>query len=51
MDALHKAFERYPPLRMRLLEELAREVSRAYYACSLSQRTRSRRPSTPVPAA
>lgn len=43
IDALHQAFEDYPPLRMRLLEELAREVSRAY---SLSSRTwweRSRR--------
>lgn len=29
-DPLLKAFRAYPPLRMRLLEELAREVSRAY---------------------
>jgi hypothetical protein len=32
--ALHRAFELYPPLRMRLLEELAREISRAYGICS-----------------
>ena len=30
VEALHQAFHAYPPLRMRLLEELAREVSRAY---------------------
>jgi CRP-like cAMP-binding protein len=30
IDALQLAFEAHPPLRMRLLEELAREVSRAY---------------------
>lgn len=30
--ALHKAFLSYPPLRMHLLEELAREVSRSYFA-------------------
>ena len=33
MEALSQAFQNYPPLRMRLLEELAREVSRAYNAC------------------
>jgi CRP-like cAMP-binding protein len=32
-EALCQAFQSYPPLRMQLLEELAREVSRAYYAC------------------
>jgi hypothetical protein len=37
VDALNQAFQGYPPLRMRLLEELAREVSRAYYACCLSR--------------
>ena len=30
IDALRRAFVSYPPLRMHLLEELAREVSRAY---------------------
>jgi CRP-like cAMP-binding protein len=29
-EALFRAFQSYAPLRMRLLEELAREVSRAY---------------------
>jgi CRP-like cAMP-binding protein len=36
IEALNQAFQNYPPLRMQLLEELAREVSRAYYACYLS---------------
>jgi CRP-like cAMP-binding protein len=31
-DALFEAFREYPPLRMHLLEELAREVSRGYIA-------------------
>jgi CRP-like cAMP-binding protein len=43
IDALHKAFLSYPPLRMRLLEELAREVSRAYHLCALSSLSRTRR--------
>jgi hypothetical protein len=43
MEALQKAFESYPPLRMQLLEELAREVSRAYHACSLAHCARTRR--------
>lgn len=33
IDSLHQAFDKYPPLRMQLLEELAREVSRAYVSC------------------
>jgi len=33
MESLKEAFRAYPPLRMQLLEELAREVSRAYNAC------------------
>jgi CRP-like cAMP-binding protein len=32
-EALFRAFQSYAPLRMRLLEELAREVSRAYAMC------------------
>ena len=40
MEALSQAFQSYPPLRMRLLEELAREVSRAYNACCYSRVTR-----------
>jgi CRP-like cAMP-binding protein len=37
IEALNQAFQSYPPLRMRLLEELAREVSRAYYTCCFSR--------------
>jgi len=33
LTSLKQAFEVYPPLRMQLLEELAREVSRGYSAC------------------
>jgi CRP-like cAMP-binding protein len=43
LDALRRAFERYPPLRMRLLEELAREVSRAYITCCLTRVVPARR--------
>jgi CRP-like cAMP-binding protein len=43
IEELNQAFHSYPPLRMRLLEELAREVSRAYHLCTLSNLTRSRR--------
>lgn len=43
IEALQQAFDHYPPLRMRLLEELAREVSRAYHACSLGAPVRTRR--------
>lgn len=43
IDALRRAFEGYPPLRMRLLEELAREVSRAYITCCLSRVVPGRR--------
>lgn len=32
MGALNQVFDVYPPMRMRLLEELAREVSRGYEA-------------------
>jgi CRP-like cAMP-binding protein len=32
-ESLQQAFRDYPPLRMQLLEELAREVSRGYGAC------------------
>lgn len=42
-DALQRAFESYPPLRMRLLEELAREVSRAYITCCLTRVVPARR--------
>ena len=43
IEALGQAFQSYPPLRMRLLEELAREVSRAYHLCTLTNLTRARR--------
>lgn len=43
IDSLQRAFEKHPPLRMKLLEELAREVSRAYRSCSISKMVRSRR--------
>ncbi len=43
IDALRHAFENHPPLRMRLLEELAREVSRAYITCCLTRVTPVRR--------
>jgi CRP-like cAMP-binding protein len=43
LDALHAAFATYPPLRMRLLEELAREVSRAYISCGLTRVLPARR--------
>lgn len=43
IEPLYTAFQSYPPLRMRLLEELAREVSRAYHLCSMSSLSRTRR--------
>jgi CRP-like cAMP-binding protein len=43
IEALREAFQTYPPLRMRLLEELAREVSRAYHLCTMTHLTRARR--------
>jgi CRP-like cAMP-binding protein len=42
-EALNLAFQEYPPLRMQLLEELAREVSRAYVACCLNRTVRAHR--------
>jgi len=41
-------FEMYPPLRMRLLEELAREVSRAYLSCCLNRAVHTRRRTGPA---
>lgn len=43
IDALSQAFEAHPPLRMQLLAELAREVSRGYDASCLSRMPKSRR--------
>jgi CRP-like cAMP-binding protein len=42
IETLNLAFQSYPPLRMQLLEELAREVSRAYATCCLSRAADSR---------
>jgi CRP-like cAMP-binding protein len=43
IEALSRVFENYPPLRMRLLEELAREVSRAYLSCCMNRTIHLRR--------
>jgi Cyclic nucleotide-binding domain len=43
IEALRQAFQSYPPLRMRLLEELAREVSRGYITCCLNPPIHRRR--------
>jgi CRP-like cAMP-binding protein len=43
IEALTQAFETYPPLRMQLLAELAREVSRGYDASCLNRAPRVRR--------
>jgi CRP-like cAMP-binding protein len=48
MEALNQAFEAYPPLRMQLLAELAREVSRGYDASCLSRMPKARRHSNGV---
>jgi CRP-like cAMP-binding protein len=50
IKALRKSFEVFPPLRMRLLEELAREVSRGYLACCLIRTTPARRRRNPAPS-
>jgi CRP-like cAMP-binding protein len=42
-DSLQQAFRTYPRLRMRLLEELAREVSRGYSACCAARTAGMRR--------
>jgi hypothetical protein len=44
IGALREALELHPPLRMRLLEELGREVSRAYGVVYVPRRTRNRAP-------
>jgi len=43
IESLRAAFQKHPPLRMQLLEELAREVSRAYTLCSLGRTSQTRR--------
>jgi hypothetical protein len=42
-EALQRAFELYPRIRMQLLEELAREVSRAYNLCCATRQAGLRR--------
>jgi CRP-like cAMP-binding protein len=42
-EALSLAFQSYPPLRMQLLSELAREVSRGYFASCKDRPARTRR--------
>jgi CRP-like cAMP-binding protein len=46
MDSLHQAFDMYSPLRMQLLGELAREVSRAYVSCCATRKAGMRRRTT-----
>lgn len=48
IESLLRAFESYPLLRMKLLEELAREVSRAYRVCRASKMMRTRRTLSPL---
>lgn len=48
MERLQKTFDSYPPLRMRLLEELAREVSRAYLVSCMNRDGHMRRPAGAV---
>lgn len=43
LETLRQAFLAYPPLRMHLLEELAREVSRAYGMCCATRMAGIRR--------
>jgi len=42
LDALNQAFSGYPTMRMQLLEELAREVSRCYTASCKTRTIRLR---------
>lgn len=51
IEDLSRAFQNYPPLRMKLLEELAREVSRAYITCSLNPPPRRHRNAVALPGA
>jgi len=51
IEAVNLAFHDYSPLRMHLLEELAREVSRAYITCCLNRAVRARRRSSEAGAA
>jgi CRP-like cAMP-binding protein len=51
IGALNRALENFPPLRMRLLEELAREVSRGYEAGRRDLASNSRQRSFSVSSA
>jgi CRP-like cAMP-binding protein len=51
IEALGQAFQEHPPLRMRLLEELAREVSRSYGASCLNRAAKRRRRGAEAPPA
>jgi CRP-like cAMP-binding protein len=51
IDALNNALSEYSALRMRLLEELAREVSRAYFASGQNRILRIRQHSSGASAA
>jgi CRP-like cAMP-binding protein len=46
IEGLRRTFDSYPPLRMRLLEELAREVSRAYLVSCVNRSAQNRRPAS-----
>lgn len=50
VDALNRTFEAYPQLRMQLLEELAREVSRGYDASCQNRAPRVQRRTSGTPA-
>jgi|SRR5579863_1741267 len=49
IDSLELAFRSHPPLRMQLLEELAREVSRAYVICCATRNAGFGRRATGAP--
>ena len=51
IEVMNQAFEAYPPMRMRLLEELAREVSRGYDAGCQSRKPKTRRQAFEAPSA
>ncbi len=51
METLKQAFKAYPTLRMKLLEELAREVSRAYGVCRVTRMVGIRRRGSESPTA
>lgn len=42
MSTLLRVFQEYPPLRMHLLEELGREISRVYQSAYIPRKTRTR---------